>query len=110
MAAQNDGRTNNNRWQHQNGDLNCAFEFWLETTWLSGSQMAQTPKELKSGSALSWVDQSVIFHFHTGFYVYDQLWKVVDLEYQQFRAKKTDLLSKAHILIWTHFEKNFVTS
>ena len=67
------------------------FEFWVETTWLSGSQMAQTPKELKSGSALSWVDQSEIFHFHTGFYVYDQLWKVVDLEYQQFRAKKTTL-------------------
>ena len=63
------------------------FEFWVETTWLSGSQMAQTPKGLKSGSALSWVDQSEIFHFHTGFYVYDQLWKVVDLEYQQFREK-----------------------
>ena len=64
------------------------FEFWVETTWLSGSQMAQTPKGLKSGSALSWVDQSEIFHFHTGFYVYDQLWKVVDLEYQQYREKK----------------------
>ena len=68
------------------------FYFWPHLTLLSVSQMAQTPTGTKSGSALSWVDQSEIFHFHTGFYVYDQLWKVVDLEYQQFREKKTTLL------------------
>ena len=63
---------------------------------LVGPRWPRPPRGTKSGSACSRVYQSEIFHFQTVFYEYWQLWKVVDLKYQQFWAKnKEKKLSQA---------------
>ena len=68
------------------------LKFQADLPWLSGLQMAPTPRITRLGPAPTRTLESGIFHFPTVFYEYSQLWKDVDLKYVRFCVQKITLI------------------